>query len=152
MKHTSRSLNDTKNIAQAVLDGLPSFLAEKKCGNVATVLGLYGDLGSGKTAFTQAIAGLFGVKEGITSPTFVIEKIYELSPSYTQAYQHVIHIDAYRLEHASELTRLGWSSLLKDPSNIILIEWPEKVAEIMPENHFKIHFTFIDEATREIEF
>ncbi len=151
MKYLSRSLGDTETYAGLALD----FFSVQKNKVSATVVGLYGNLGSGKTAFTQATAKILGIEESITSPTFVIEKIYELPKGGLEKqrpYRHLIHIDAYRLESPSEMLRLGWEALVADPANLVLVEWPEKIAEIMPENHTKIHFTFVDETTREIEF
>ena len=142
MKIISKSLGETEKIAR-------EFLAENisKNENSATVVGLYGDLGSGKTAFTQAVAKCLGVKEAVTSPTFVIEKIYKLDH---QNFDHLIHIDSYRLKSGDELLHLGWEEIAKNPKNLIFIEWPEKVAEILPNDIKKIHFTFVDENTREI--
>ena len=142
MKIISKSLGETEKIAR-------EFLAENisKNENSATVVGLYGDLGSGKTAFTQAAAKCLGVKEAVTSPTFVIEKIYKLDH---QNFDHLIHIDSYRLKSGDELLHLGWEEIAKNPKNLIFIEWPEKVAEILPNDIKKIHFTFVDENTREI--
>ena len=114
----------------------------------ALIVGLYGDLGSGKTAFTQVVAKCLGVKETVTSPTFVIEKIYKLDH---RDFEHLIHIDAYRLKNGDELLHLGWEEIAKNPKNIIFIEWPERVAEILPNNMKKIYFTFVNEDTREIE-
>ena len=142
MKIISKSLGETEKIAR-------EFLAENisKNENSATVVGLYGDLGSGKTAFTQAVAKCLGVKEAVTSPTFVIEKIYKLDH---KNFEHLIHIDSYRLKSGDELLHLGWEEIAKNPKNLIFIEWPEKVAEILPNDIKKIHFTFVDENTREI--
>ena len=114
----------------------------------ALIVGLYGDLGSGKTAFTQVVEKCLGVKETVTSPTFVIEKIYKLDH---RDFEHLIHIDAYRLKNGDELLHLGWEEIAKNPKNIIFIEWPERVAEILPNNMKKIYFTFVNEDTREIE-
>ncbi|MFQ5662136.1 MAG: tRNA (adenosine(37)-N6)-threonylcarbamoyltransferase complex ATPase subunit type 1 TsaE, partial [Candidatus Paceibacteria bacterium] len=61
-----------------------------------------------------------------------------------------IHIDAYCLESASELKSLGWEEISKNSKNIIFIEWPENVKEILPKDKQEIHFKFIDENTREI--
>ena len=114
----------------------------------ALVVGLYGDLGSGKTTFTQDVAAIFGIEENITSPTYVIEKIY---PIIQAKFKNLIHIDAYRLASGKELISLGWKNISSNPDNIILIEWPEKVVEILPENHSKIYFKFISDTEREIE-
>jgi tRNA threonylcarbamoyladenosine biosynthesis protein TsaE len=140
--HTSHSLDDTKKIAE-------TFLKNLKPQQTATLIGLYGDLGSGKTTFTQAAAKLLGVTETVTSPTFVIEKIYKLSH---QHFTHLIHIDAYRLESGKELMSLGWQEIIRDPKNLIFLEWPEKVADILPETIQKIEFLFVDETTRRILF
>jgi tRNA A37 threonylcarbamoyladenosine biosynthesis protein TsaE len=63
-------------------------------------------------------------------------KIFNLQSSI---FNHLIHIDAYRLENGEELNKLGWQEMISDPNNLICIEWPERVAEIMPE-HLKIKF------------
>lgn len=143
MKIISKSLKETEKIAR-------EFLAKRlaKNENDAIVVGLYGDLGSGKTAFTQAAAKCLGVKETVTSPTFVIEKIYKLDH---KNFDHLIHIDAYRLKSGDELLHLGWKEIARNPKNIIFIEWPEKIAEILPNNIEKIHFTFIGPSSRGIE-
>ncbi|MBP9817119.1 MAG: tRNA (adenosine(37)-N6)-threonylcarbamoyltransferase complex ATPase subunit type 1 TsaE [Candidatus Pacebacteria bacterium] len=96
----------------------------------ATLITLSGELGAGKTAFTQAVAKAYGVSESVTSPTFVLEKVYTLPAE--SGFAHLIHIDAYRLESAEELKVLGWDSLLKEEGNLILLEWPEHVASALP--------------------
>lgn len=114
----------------------------------AKVVGLYGDLGSGKTTFTQSLAKYFGVEETIVSPTFVILKIYNLE---NQKFDRLVHIDAYRLESSEELLKLGFKEIISDPKNLVLIEWPEKVAEIMPE-HTKIYIKHTEKYdSREVE-
>jgi tRNA threonylcarbamoyladenosine biosynthesis protein TsaE len=141
MNYTSHSLEETENKAREFITALAPLQ------NGATIVGLEGDLGSGKTTFTQAVARALGVTETVTSPTFVIEKIYKLEH---KNFTHLIHIDAYRLEKGEELLKLGWHEIATDPKNLILIEWPERVREILPADMKKISFTFIDEKTREI--
>jgi len=122
----------------------------------ATVIGLQGELGSGKTTFAQAFGKILGVEENMPSPTFVIMKSYELDPSKAgqigKGFKKLIHIDAYRLEKDSELLHLGWEEITKEPENLILIEWPENVAGIIPNDARRIYFKFIDEKTREITY
>ncbi len=142
MKHLSHSLEDTEKIAQ-------TFIKSLEAGNRATVVGLHGDLGSGKTTFTQSVAKLLGVTDVVTSPTYVIEKIYKISHEH---FTHLIHIDAYRLESSTELLNLGWHDIELNPEHLIVIEWPEKVEDILPNDMKHIHFTFVDEGTREVEF
>jgi tRNA threonylcarbamoyladenosine biosynthesis protein TsaE len=115
----------------------------------ATVVGLQGDLGSGKTTFVQAIAEALGVRDTVTSPTFVIMKRYAL---HDVRFTNMIHIDAYRLESGEELRVLGWDNISRDPHNLVLVEWPERVADVLPEGTDTIQFRFVDEHTRDIIF
>lgn len=118
----------------------------------ACIIGLHGELGSGKTTFVKGVAKAFGIKNTVTSPTFVIEKIYKLE---NKNFDHLIHIDAYRLKKGVELLHLGWSEIAQDPKNIIFIEWPENIEDILPkdpETIEQLNFTFIDKNTREIEY
>ncbi len=131
---------------QKVAEDFVSKLLPKQ--DTATVVGLYGNLGAGKTAFTQCVAKTLGINEKVLSPTFVIEKIYEL---INQKFSHLIHIDAYRMDSSDELKRLGWQEIISNPKNLILIEWPERVADVMPE-HIKITLKPLEnEGSREIE-
>ena len=115
----------------------------------ATVVGLTGDLGSGKTTFVKGAAKALGIGNTVTSPTFVIEKIYKTE---NMPFEHVVHIDAYRLDGGGELSTLGWDDVLANPKTLVFVEWPERVADVLPENTETIQFTFIDENTRRIEF
>ena len=116
----------------------------------ATVIGLYGDLGAGKTTFTQILARDLGVTEHVTSPTFVIQKVYSLSPTTSQPFERLVHIDAYRLESSHELEVLGWKELLKEPKTLIAIEWPERVSDIMPPDHIQLRFALNGEHNRKV--
>ena len=140
MKVTTHSLEETQTLAKQVVERLVP-------ADTACILALQGDLGSGKTAFTKGIAKAFGVTEEVTSPTFVIEKVYQLTD---QKFEHLIHIDAYRLESVDELRSLGWDEIASDPQNCIVLEWPEKVESIIPDTAHTLTFTFVDEDTRKI--
>ena len=158
MKYISRNLEETQKIAKDFI----KTLASKE--NEAMVVGLYGDLGSGKTTFTQNIAKVFGVGDTVTSPTFVIMKVYELRDqrqetredfskllSLNSSFYHLIHIDAYRLEKSKELLHLGWNDIISNKENLVVVEWPERVADIMPK-HIKIYLKHTkDEGSRQIE-
>ena len=138
----THSLKETENFAKEWLSSLT--ILE----NEATVVGLYGNLGAGKTTFTQAIARELGIKEIITSPTFVIEKIYEIKHA---DFARLIHIDAYRLESGKELQNLNFEELVSNRNNLIFIEWPENVIDILPQNHIKLFCEFVDENSRKFE-
>jgi len=144
MKFTTKNLEETQKIAQ-------DFISEiKPSDKTATVIGLYGDLGAGKTSFTQGVALGLGITETVASPTFVIEKNYKLNTNHQSLFTSLIHIDAYRLEKSDELLHLGWREIISNPKNLILIEWPERVADIMPK-HIRVNLNHISENGREIE-
>ncbi len=126
-------------------------ICRRRTSTGATVVGLYGNLGAGKTALTKAVAKELGIKETVLSPTFVLERIYKLPKKPGHHFTHLIHIDAYRFEDAKELLHLGWEEIIADPHNLIFIEWPEQVAGIMPKGHIQIQFKHKGENTREIE-
>ena len=107
---------------------------------------LFGNLGAGKTTFTQGFASFFGVKR-IISPTFVLQRSYEIKDSFIK-YLH--HIDLYRLAKKEEITSLGLSDFWHRKDTITIIEWPEKILDILPQDRIKITFEFLDEQTRKI--
>jgi tRNA threonylcarbamoyladenosine biosynthesis protein TsaE len=140
MKIISKSLEDTLKAAR-------SFVEKLELGNEATVVALSGDLGSGKTTFSQAVGDVLGVSETMQSPTFVIEKVY---PINYHGFKNLIHIDAYRLESELELSHLGWEEMIKEPENLILVEWPEKVSGIIPSAARRIYFEHLGGTSRGI--
>ncbi|MEK7635813.1 MAG: tRNA (adenosine(37)-N6)-threonylcarbamoyltransferase complex ATPase subunit type 1 TsaE [Patescibacteria group bacterium] len=105
----------------------------------ALVLTLSGNLGGGKTTFVQGFMKGAGVKKKITSPTFVLIKSYETNKTYW-SHRSIYHIDCYRFRKAKELLDLGLKEIFKNPKNIVLIEWPEKIKKHLPKNHILIKF------------
>ena len=130
-------------------DEAQRFAATLSKRDTATVVALYGDLGAGKTTFTQALARSLGVEGNVVSPTFIIQRRYPLEG---QVFSQLIHIDAYRLEEADQLRALGWEDIVQDPDNLIIIEWPEHVLGVLDGDEHELHFTHIDEETREINY
>jgi tRNA threonylcarbamoyladenosine biosynthesis protein TsaE len=130
MSRTSRSATELSAYAGEFVKNLQPLRR-------ATVVTLSGVLGAGKTTFVQGMARALGVEETVTSPTFVLEKIYQIEG---KKFTHLVHIDAYRLKGAHELEMLGWKELLADPGNLILLEWPERVAEAIPQDAIRITF------------
>lgn len=116
----------------------------------ATLVTLSGELGAGKTAFVKAAASALGVDETVTSPTFVLEKIYLLPEG--QAFRRLAHIDAYRLESGSELAPLGFDELLKDQGTLVMLEWPEKVSDGLPSEALRIRITPNADGSRVISY
>jgi len=140
----SKNISETGILAKNFL----KLVSHKKTSQKAVVVGLYGDLGSGKTAFVKEVAKALGTEKYIISPTFVIMKNYKLK---TKNYKLLIHIDAYRLDDPKELISLGWEELINDSQNLIFVEWADKVEKILPLSSFKINFKFVNENTREID-
>ncbi len=129
VKQFSKSAIETSHIAT---DFVCNIVPNKKG---ATLICLSGDLGAGKTTFTQAAAKALGIKKKISSPTFVIMKRYALKHEH---FKNLLHLDAYRLKNANELARLGWQEIISDPKNLICIEWPENIQGALPKKYHKI--------------
>ncbi len=94
------------------------------------VVCLYGEMGAGKTTFVKGIAEGLGITENITSPTFTLMNVYEVHSS-KPIVQRLIHIDTYRLKDAKELLDIGVQDYLGQPGVVTIIEWPEKVEELL---------------------
>lgn len=158
MKVSIKSLGEMEEFAKGFMEDVVGGLEVGGAGRAgatnALVIGLQGELGAGKTTFTKAVAKVLGVRDVVTSPTFVIEKIYKLSINEigSRLFSRLIHIDAYRLESSDELLAIGWEEIIKDKENLILIEWPEKVESVLSKNIHTMKFKFIDESTREVEY
>lgn len=116
----------------------------------AVLVTLSGELGAGKTAFTKAVARSLGVEEVVSSPTFVLEKIYILPEG--APFARLIHIDAYRLEKGADLAPLGFDELMKDPGNLVMLEWPEKVRDDLPQSAHTVSFAPSADGSRTISY
>lgn len=117
------------------------------------VFGLSGDLGAGKTTFSKCIAKELGIQETVTSPTFGIQKQYKvLNPKYSGIFSEFVHIDAYRIEDIKETESLRFTELFQKPNTLVFIEWPEKIAEILPKETIVLSFESINENTRKISY
>ncbi len=103
------------------------FSKRLKIGDVVT---LDGDLGAGKTAFTQGVAKGLGVKDYVSSPTFTIINCYEGN-------MPIYHFDVYRIEGCDEMYEIGYDEYVGG-DGIALIEWSEKIADILPLPRYQI--------------
>ena len=111
-----------------------TFALGQKIGRAATpgqVYTLTGDLGVGKTVFTQGVASGLGITEPVNSPTFTIVQVYEEGrlPFY--------HFDVYRIGDIEEMDEIGYEDYFYG-EGICLIEWAELIEEILPENRISI--------------
>ena len=115
----------------------------------ALVLALKGELGTGKTSFVQGLARDIGVKGNVLSPTFLIVKNYQIPKSLpcrqAGVFQNLYHVDCYRIENAKELLQLGWREIIKNPQNIVAVEWADRIKPIIPKDALWIHFSYIKE-------
>lgn len=130
----SKSEKQTKTWAE-------KFVSRLKGGEV---LCLVGDLGSGKTAFAKGLAKGLGVKQIITSPTFVLMKVYEGN-------LNLVHIDAYRLSSSEDLEAIGALDYFSDPEYVTIIEWADRVKDIWPKKRIIVEFKIKGKNRREIK-
>lgn len=119
------NIEETKQIAKAFADNIEN----------NDVLLLRGDLGAGKTTFTQALGQLLGVKRRMTSPTFNIIKSYQVGSL------NIHHMDCYRLEFSDE--DLGFDEYFGN--GIVIVEWPDFIEEYLPEDVINITITHDDD-------
>lgn len=113
--------------------------------NSTVVITLQGELGSGKTTFTKALAHRLGIVESVTSPTFVILKRYPIPESASMPFANLIHIDAYRAEGSSDMEKTGLRDFINTSSqkNILCIEWPEIISDILPSRRIEMKFNHV---------
>lgn len=110
--------------------------------NGAYILALEGDLGAGKTTFTQALAKGFWILNTIQSPTYVLMRSYDVPPPPAGGWlTRLVHIDAYRLEKPEEFMALKPAEFLQDPHALVVVEWPERLQDMLPPPDLTIKFS-----------
>ncbi len=130
-----KHLSALPNVAQQLLD----FAGEEK------VFIFEGDMGAGKTTFIKAFCKVLGILETVSSPTYSIVNEYEGSAGA------VFHFDFYRIKDIQEAYDLGFEEYLYGGA-ICLIEWPQKIAELLPESLIKIDIIIVSETERVFKF
>lgn len=131
MNFVSNSRKDTENYAETLAEKI---INQKQ---KAIIIGLDGELGTGKTVFVKAFAKKIGAKGKITSPTFTIVKKYKTK---TKKYPFLFHIDAYRIKKQSEIYFLNIKKELKTPGNIFIIEWISNIKKWVPKETVHVKF------------
>ena len=118
------------------------FAATLKSGDVIC---LEGDLGAGKTTFTQGLCAALGAKRAVTSPTFCI-----VSEHPSDAFL-VVHMDLYRLHDEDDVLQIGWEDYLAQGA-VIVVEWSDRAGSLIPADAKHVCFTYgSDESTHTIE-
>lgn len=141
---TAKGPREMKKIAAALAEEI----SRKSLGlSHALVIGLTGDLGSGKTTFTQGFARGLGIKEKVLSPTFVLMRHYPLK---IKNFATLTHVDCYRLDNPQELASLGWHDLIADPAHLMLVEWADRIKNILPPHFITLSFHHVNEFARAI--
>ncbi len=103
------------------------------------ILALIGDLGSGKTTFTRALAKRLKVRDVVTSPTFILMNRYAAQTT-NRSKIHLYHLDLYRLKNFREAKALGLTEIWQDPKTITVIEWADKIKKHLPPSSIIINF------------
>lgn len=122
IKYTSHNENETKNLAKK----LASYL------NIGDIIILTGELGSGKTKFTEGFLSYFGLENEISSPTFTIVNEYRNNKIT------IFHFDVYRLEDVDEFYAIGGEEYFN--SGICIVEWGEFIKDALPKDYIEIVF------------
>lgn len=146
----SNSTQETWKVAE-------DFATQLKGGEV---LALSGELGSGKTTFVQGLAEALGIKERVNSPTFVIIKIYKSKKQISKSKntnkklksKFLCHMDMYRVKSVEDAISAGIMDYLGRTDTICVIEWAERVQELLPKKTIWVEFEHLGEDKRKIIF
>ncbi len=138
MNYLSKSEKETAALAKQFVQSLKS----------GRTVGLIGNLGAGKTAFVKAVAKALNIKQSVSSPTFVLMRAYKVTKH--PGINHLVHVDAYRLNNAESLRAIGLDDYIDDPSALVLIEWADRVKAIMPKKASVIRFKHTTPTQRQI--
>ena len=138
----TRNPKETENFANE----FAKKILKKQTNEHAVVIGLVGELGSGKTTFTKGFAKGLGIKQIIQSPTFIIARRHDVKH---KNYKKLYHIDAYRIS-AKGMRVIGWKDWIKNCQNIILVEWADRILKIMPKKSTIIRFEILKNGQRKI--
>ncbi len=120
----------------------------KNSGQGTLIIALKGNLGAGKTTFTQILGQYLDIKDQITSPTFTIMKQYEIE---NKDFDKLVHIDAYRIEKEDEVGPLRLNEVFERPRTILCVEWPEQIPSVIPDSAVWVEIEIGDGETRKVK-
>ena len=139
MKHQIK-INDLQDLPQAAEEFL------REIGD-NTLIAFYAPMGAGKTTFTTAVCKALGVQEdAVSSPTFAIVNEYRAGDG-----KPVFHFDFYRLEDPAEALDIGLYDYL-DSGFLCLMEWPENIEPLLPEETLRVHISVLPDHSRQLEW
>jgi len=152
--YSTNSPSRTKKIGESFAKNI----LKRNLAKRAVIFGLIGDLGGGKTTFLQGLARGLGIKQAITSPTFVIMRKLKIPQSgksslrYGQnhKFKNFYHFDCYRIQKPTEMLTLGFKGIISDPQNIVALEWADKIRKMLHKDSLMLEFEFVDKNTRKI--
>lgn len=107
------------------------------------VFAFYGSMGAGKTTFIKAVCKQLGVSDAVTSPTFAIVN------EYASGMGPVYHFDFYRIKNLAEVMDIGFEDYVYS-GNLCLMEWPELIEELLPENTIKVNISVAEDGVRTV--
>ena len=135
MEYFSENLKETQEIGKNLAEEI------KK----RRIFIIKGDLGAGKTTLVQGFAKGLGITQKVNSPTFILMNKYPLKKN-----KFLYHLDLYRINKKKELESLDIKELINNKNNIVIIEWPEKIKDILPKDTVCIEMKVLEENKRKI--
>jgi tRNA threonylcarbamoyladenosine biosynthesis protein TsaE len=131
-------ISDSVERTEAIAGELAARLGGGEC------IALYGELGAGKTQFVRGLARALGAEaRAVSSPTFVLMNIYR------GGRLAVFHLDAYRVHGVEDFRGIGFEELL-DQGGVVVVEWAERITELLPRQHVDVRITATGEMERKI--
>jgi len=136
--HSIAEISEKANLFLSYIQNEPKF-------KNSNVIAFYGKMGVGKTTFIKAICKAMGVEDEVNSPTFALINEY-----FTSQQESIFHFDFYRINSVEEVFDFGYEDYFYS-SNYCLVEWPELVENLLPENHIRVQITENEDSTRTVE-
>lgn len=138
-KVTTNSVEETQQFAESIA-------RQMKGGEV---LLLSGELGAGKTSFTQGFAKGLGITKRIISPTFIIMRTYDI-PDNVMGLEHFFHVDLYRVHGEADVEGLGLPEIFNNNTTIVIVEWPDRLGSLKPQKRWELSLSTLGENKRQI--
>ena len=138
-------ISNIETIHDAARGFIDSVLHQPKAPHV---IAFYGKMGAGKTTFIKALCECLGVEDVITSPTFAIVNEYQAKGNPTQ----IFHFDFYRIHRIEEVYDMGYEDYFYAPHALCLIEWPELIEDILPDDALRVTISELSDGRRTLDW